>query len=125
MMSSNPLMAFVPALQIDRSRAFFENVLGLRVTGEDPYGVWFDANGIRLRLVAPPDFKPAQFTIVGWAVGDIVAAVTKLRERGVRFEMYGMEGQDESGIWTTPNGDKVAWFKDPAGNVLSLTQFQV
>jgi predicted enzyme related to lactoylglutathione lyase len=76
-----------------------------------------------VRVTSVQNFEPQQFTILGWDVADIDEAVSRLYERGVRFENYGMAGQDERGIWKSPGGARVAWFKDPDGNVLSLTQF--
>ena len=82
-----------------------------------------DAKGIMVRVALVPEFQPQQFTIAGWEVSDIKREVTSLQGQGVRFEKYGMKGQDEQGIWSSPSGAKVAWFKDPDENVLSLTQF--
>jgi hypothetical protein len=88
-----------------------------------------DANGTTLRVSKVRDFSPQQFTVLGWEVGDIVKAVTDLSAKGITFEKFGLPGQDESGIWTAPmvdnatGGAKVAWFKDPNGNVLSLTEY--
>jgi hypothetical protein len=69
------------------------------------------------------ELHPAKHTVLGWEVADIHAKTRELTSRGVRFERYDGLAQDESGIWTTPSGAKVAWFKDPDGNTLSLTQF--
>ena len=82
----------------------------------------FDANGIMLRVVKAGKFTPQQFTVLGWEVSDIGAIVSALAKKGVKFEKYGMPGQDERGIWSAPGGAKVAWFKDPDGNVLSVSQ---
>jgi hypothetical protein len=97
--------------------------LGLRFVSEDQFALVMDAQGIMVRVALVPEFQPQQFTIAGWEVSDIKREVTSLQGRGVRFEKYGMKGQDEQGIWSSPSGAKVAWFKDPDGNVLSLTQF--
>jgi hypothetical protein len=69
-----------------------------------------------------PEFKPAQFTILGWQVTKIEATVGELQEKGLNFERFGFFEQDQLGIWTAPSGDKVAWFKDPDGNTLSVSQ---
>jgi catechol 2,3-dioxygenase-like lactoylglutathione lyase family enzyme len=104
---------------------FYEDVLGLRLVEEDKFALVFDSNGVMVRLVnvkGVHGFKPAPFTILGWRVEDIKKAVLKLRRNGIRFERYeGME-QDASGVWTSPEGAKVAWFKDPDGNTLSITE---
>jgi predicted enzyme related to lactoylglutathione lyase len=76
-----------------------------------------------LRVTNVQNFTPQQFTILGWDVNDIDESVLRLSERGVRFENYSMPGQDQTGIWKSPSGARIAWFKDPDGNVLSLTQF--
>jgi len=81
-----------------------------------------DANGIMVRVAKVPQFTPAQFTILGWEVADIRKTVENLQEKGIRCEKFGFLEQDELGIWTAPAGDKVAWFKDRDGNILSISQ---
>jgi catechol 2,3-dioxygenase-like lactoylglutathione lyase family enzyme len=121
MLGSTNIVAFVPTTDADKARAFYEGVLGLRFVSDDGFALVFDANGIMLR-VARAKFMPAPFTILGWQVSGIDKVVTGLREKGVQFETYGFLEQDKLGIWTTPTGEKVAWFKDPDGNVLSVSQ---
>ena len=87
----------------------------------DAFALVLDANGIMLR-VTKAKFTPHPFTILGWQVDDIEAEVRELTSRGVQFERYSFFEQDPLGIWTAPSGDKVAWFKDPDGNTLSLSQ---
>lgn len=123
MLATTKLMAFAPTRDAGKARQFYEGVLGLRVLSQDGFALALDANGIMLRVTnVPADFKPQQFTVLGWEVSDIAEAVSALREKGVRFEHYGMPGQDADGVWTAPGGAKIAWFKDPDGNILSLTQ---
>jgi len=122
MLGSIDIVAFVPTKDADKARAFYEGVLGLRFVKDDGFAVVLDANGILVRVAKVPDFKPAQFTILGWQVTDIENTVRALQEKGVHFEMFGFFKQDELGIWTAPSGDKVVWFKDPDGNILSLSQ---
>jgi catechol 2,3-dioxygenase-like lactoylglutathione lyase family enzyme len=122
MLSSTNIMAFVPTRDSEKARAFYEGVLGLRFVKDDGFALVLDANGIIVRVAKAGEFKPAQFTILGWEVHDIGKMVSRLRERGVVFERYGFFQQDELGIWTAPTGDKVAWFKDPDGNVLSVSE---
>lgn len=98
-------------------------VIGLRLISQGRFGLVLDANGTMLRVTNVQNFKPQQFTILGWDVTDIDGAVADLNQRGVRLENYGMAEQNERGIWKSPSGARVAWFKDPDGNVLSLTQF--
>jgi len=123
MVSFNKIIAFVPTKDAKKARVFYEGILGLRFVSEDQFALVLDANGIMVRVAVVAEFKPQQFTIVGWEVADIKKEVARLQGHDVRFEMYGMKGQDEQGIWSSPSGAKVAWFKDPDGNVLSLTQF--
>jgi catechol 2,3-dioxygenase-like lactoylglutathione lyase family enzyme len=117
------LMAFIPVRDLSAARAFYGETLGLAVTDENPFAVVLDAGGTMLRLVPVDDVVPQPFTIAGWAVPDIAAAVDTLVGRGVTFIRYGGMEQDDRGIWTTPGGDRVAWFSDPDGNTLSLTTF--
>lgn len=123
MLNSQKIVAFVATADAARARSFYVDVLGLRVISEDPFALALDANGTMLRVTTVQNFKPQQFTILGWDVSNIDDAVLQLNQLGVRFESYGMAGQDERGIWKSPSGARVAWFKDPDGNVLSLTQF--
>lgn len=122
MLGSTKIVAFAPTKDFKKARAFYEGVLGLRFISEDPFALVLDANRIMVRVTKVPEFKPQQFTILGWEVSDIEKFVSGLQEKGVNFERYGLPGQDERGIWTAPGGAKVAWFKDPDGNVLSISQ---
>jgi catechol 2,3-dioxygenase-like lactoylglutathione lyase family enzyme len=123
MPNSSKLIAFVPTKDLNRARKFYEETLDLRFVSEDPFAVVLTAAGTMLRVAKVPEFEPAPFTILGWQVPNIEPAVRKLRTRGVKFERYDSMPQDDLGIWLSPSGAKVAWFKDPDGNVLSLTQF--
>jgi catechol 2,3-dioxygenase-like lactoylglutathione lyase family enzyme len=119
-----PFVGFVPVRDGDRARAFYEGTLGLAVIEATPFAVVIDANGTMLRLTPVPELRPQPFTVAGWAVADMVASVRALTDAGVAFTRYEGMTQDELGIWTTPGGDKVAWFDDPDGNTLSLTEFR-
>jgi catechol 2,3-dioxygenase-like lactoylglutathione lyase family enzyme len=121
MLGSIDIVAFVPTKDTEKARAFYEGVLGLRFVKDDGFALVLDANGIMVRM-AKAQFTPAPFTILGWQVSDIKKVVTGLQGKDVRFERFGFFEQDELGIWTAPTGDMVAWFKDPDGNVLSLSQ---
>ena len=121
MFGSTNIVAFVPTKDAEKARAFYVDVLGLRFIKDDGFAMVLDANGIMVR-VARAQFTPAQFTILGWQVKDIEKTAAGLQEKGVRFERFGFFEQDALGIWTAPTGDKVAWFKDPDGNVLSVSQ---
>jgi catechol 2,3-dioxygenase-like lactoylglutathione lyase family enzyme len=117
------LIAFVPTTDLPRARAFYAETLGLQVTDESPYACVFDANGTMLRLTPVRKLSRVRYTVLGWGVVDIAATVAALTTAGVAFVSYrGME-VDEAGVWTAPGGDRVAWFEDPDGNLLSVTQF--
>ncbi len=125
MLGSMEIVAFVPTRNREKAREFFERTLGLGFVSDDQFALVFDANGVMVRVVdvsGVADYKPAPFTILGWSVSDIGKTVKGLQKMGVRFERFpGME-QDQLGVWSSPSGAKVAWFKDPDGNVLSVTQ---
>ena len=117
-------MAFSATTDAPRAKAFYQDQLGLRLVSEEQYALVFDAGGTMLRVQRVKEVRQAQYTTLGWNVPDIAAMVEQLAKAGVKFEQYGLPGQDEKGIWTPPgSATKVAWFKDPDGNILSLTQF--
>jgi catechol 2,3-dioxygenase-like lactoylglutathione lyase family enzyme len=122
MLGALNIVAFVPTKDTEKARAFYEGILGLRFVKDDGFAMVLDANGIMIRVAKAPEFKPAQFTILGWQVTEIDKVVRELTGKGVHFEIFGFFKQDELGIWTAPTGDKVAWFKDPDGNILSVSQ---
>jgi catechol 2,3-dioxygenase-like lactoylglutathione lyase family enzyme len=123
-LESSEMVAFVGTSDLDRAQAFYEQTLGLTVTERSDFACVLDANGTMLRVTAVPEVARAGYTVLGWRVGDIAATVRELTARGVVFLRYASMGQDDTGVSTTPGGDKVAWFADPEGNVLSLTQFR-
>jgi catechol 2,3-dioxygenase-like lactoylglutathione lyase family enzyme len=122
MLASAELVAFVPVADLGRAREFYENILGLPCVDATGFACVFDSAGTTLRATLVPGFRPAGHTVVGWAVADLPAAVRSLADRGVVMERYDGVEQDEHGIWTTPAGDRVVWFKDFDGNTLSLTE---
>ena len=122
MLGAINIVAFVPTKDSEKARAFYEGVLGLRFVKDDGFAMVLDANGIMVRVSKAPQFTPAQFTILGWQVKNIEQIVQSLQKKGVHFEIFGFFKQDELGIWTAPTGDKVAWFKDPDGNILSVSE---
>ncbi len=121
MLGSRNIVAGVPTRDFQKAREFYEGVLGLGFVSQDAFALVVEANGIHVRISKVPEYKPAQFTILGWEVSPIEEAVSALQQRGVQFERFGFFEQDALGIWTAPNGDKVAWFKDPDGNILSVS----
>jgi catechol 2,3-dioxygenase-like lactoylglutathione lyase family enzyme len=122
MLGTTRIIGFVPTKDKQRARAFYEGVLGLGFVKDDGFALVLNANGTMVRISEAPQYTPAQFTILGWEVTGIERVVAELRGKGVQFEKYGFIEQDDLGIWTAPTGDKVAWFKDPDGNVLSVSQ---
>ena len=122
MLGSTNIVAFVPTKDAVKARAFYEGVLGLRFVNDDGFAMVLDANGIMIRVAKAGEFTPAQFTILGWQVTGSEKVVAGLQARGVKFEIFGFFKQDDLGIWTAPTGDKVAWFKDPDGNILSVSE---
>jgi catechol 2,3-dioxygenase-like lactoylglutathione lyase family enzyme len=122
MLGSTNIVAFVPITDSDKARAFYEGVLGLRFVKDDGFALVFAANGIMVRAAKMKEVTPAQFTVLGWQVKDIAKIVVALRDKGVHFEIFGFFKQDDLGIWIAPGGDKVAWFKDPDGNILSISE---
>jgi catechol 2,3-dioxygenase-like lactoylglutathione lyase family enzyme len=123
MLGSEKLVAFVGTRDLDRARAFYRDTLGLQLVSEDRFALVFDAGGTMLRVAAVQEMTAAKYTVLGWQVRDIVQIATKLGEAGVNLERFAGMNQDEEGIWKSPSGARVAWFKDPDGNTLSITQF--
>lgn len=122
MLGSTNIIAFVPTKKPEEARKFYEQTLGLRFVSDDGFALAFDANGVMVRVVRVQEFTPAAYTILGWEVKKIEEVVAKLAQKGIEFERYGFFKQDDLGIWTAPSGDKVAWFKDPDGNTLSVSE---
>jgi catechol 2,3-dioxygenase-like lactoylglutathione lyase family enzyme len=123
MLGRSDAIAFASATDLRRARAFYEQVLGLRLIEQNDFACVFDANATMLRVTAVAEVARPGYTVLGWRVFDITTTARGLAGRGVSFLRYDGLDQDDDGIWTTPGGDRVAWFTDPDGNVLSLTQF--
>jgi len=122
MLADKKLKAFVPTMNPGKARSFYQDILGLRLLSEDNYALEFDANGTLLRVPIVKEFKPFPFTVLGWNVDNISSSIKLLNDKNIYCEKYEFLEQDNSGVWTSPNGSKVAWFKDPDGNILSLTE---
>jgi catechol 2,3-dioxygenase-like lactoylglutathione lyase family enzyme len=122
MLGKANIVACVPITDSARARAFYEGVLGLHFVKDDGFALVLEANGIMVRAAKMKEVTPAQFTVLGWQVAEIESVVRALGEKGMHFEIFGFFKQDELGIWTAPTGDKVAWFKDPDGNILSVSE---
>jgi catechol 2,3-dioxygenase-like lactoylglutathione lyase family enzyme len=115
-------VGFALTTKPDDAKEFYGEKLGFRFVKDDGFALVFDANGTMLRVSKVKDFTPAAHTILGWEVDDIAGAVGELETKGVTFQRYTGMPQDAQAICTFPTGDRVAWFKDPDGNVLSLSQ---
>lgn len=123
MLASQKLMAFVAARDLGRARDFYRDRLGLRLVSEDEFALVFDAGGTMLRVARVEEPVAAQYTVLGWQVDDISQTAKSLRNAKIGLEQYPGIEQDELGIWKSPSGAQVAWFKDPDGNTLSVTEF--
>jgi catechol 2,3-dioxygenase-like lactoylglutathione lyase family enzyme len=124
MLGSADVIAFVPTREPDRARTFYQKTLGLKFVSEDAFALVFNANGVTVRIAnvsSVNGFKPAPFTILGWHVPSADKTVRALAKNGVKFERFQGMDQDALGIWKSPSGAHVAWFKDPDGNTLSIT----
>lgn len=116
------VIAFVNIVDVEKAKAFYGDTLGLHLVSQDGFALVFDANGVMLRLAIARERPAGHSTVLGWEVPDVRAAVEELGDAGVQFERFGHVKQDELGIWTTPSGAKVAWFRDPDGNILSVSE---
>jgi len=123
-LSNATLIAFAATRQPVAALEFYRDRLGLRLIEESQYALVFRAGTTMLRVQLVAEFEPHQFTALGWDVPDIRKTVAELQTRDVPTLRFDFLEQDDAGIWWTPNGDGVAWFKDPDGNTLSLTQFK-
>lgn len=122
MLATSDVIAFASTTDLARAGTFYQDVLGLRVVNQNAYACVLDANGTMLRITAVAEVAHPGYTVLGWRVADIAQSVAELESRGVVFVRYdGME-QDDLGVWTTPSGDHIAWFRDPDDNVPSLTE---
>ena len=124
MLERSALIGFVGVSDLDTARQFYGETLGLPIIEESPFALVASANGTMLRLTAVEQPVTAPYTILGWRVADITSMIDQLTARGVHFTQYEGMGQDERGVWTAPGGAKIAWFLDPDGNNLSLTEFE-
>jgi catechol 2,3-dioxygenase-like lactoylglutathione lyase family enzyme len=124
MLTANKVIGFVPTQDSAKAREFYEGKLGFQFVSDDPFALVMRSGETMIRVSKAKDFTPAPYTILGWEVKDIEAVVRWLTSRGVAFEKYPFVLDQELGIWNAPSGDKVAWFKDPDGNVLSVSQHQ-
>lgn len=122
MLNNEKIVAFVGVSNADKARAFYRDTLGLTMVHEDGFALVFDVAGIMLRVTPVGEVRPQPYTVLGWQVQDATATVRAMAAAGVKLERYPHVPQDEDGIWTAPGGAKVAWFRDPDGNILSVSQ---
>lgn len=122
MLETSEAVAFLPSEDLERSERFFQGVLNLALVSRSPFASVFQVGGATLRVTKVDGLRPQPFTVFGWLVVDLRAVIRELRDLETDMLRYEGFDQDEDGIWTTPNGDLVAWFQDPDANVLSLTQ---
>lgn len=122
MLENHRLVAFVPVSNADRARAFYRDTLNLRLLNEDGFALVFDVQGVMLRATLMHEVKPQPFTVLGWQVDDAAAAAQQLVSAGVALERFPGIEQDEHALWHAPGGAVIGWFKDPDGNILSISQ---
>src|SRR5262249_53407097 len=123
MLGKSKLVSFVATANAKRAKKFYRDTLGLRLTAETPFALEFDAHGTMLRVTPVGEsLIVTPYTALGWDVKDITKTVKALKKKRVRFERYPGLVQDKDGVWASPSGARVAWFKDPDGNILSLTE---
>ena len=122
-LASHKIVAFVATRDPRRAKAFYRDTLGLRLVSEDSFALAFRVGGTTLRVTTVQEIVTAPYTVLGWHVTNIAATIKNLQRAGVTFERYPGMPQDERGVWTAPGGARIAWFKDPDGNTLSLSQY--
>lgn len=122
-LAKQKLVAFAATSSAGKARRFYRDTLGLRLVDDNPFALVFDAKGTMLRVQLVDEVKAPGYTVLGWQVKDIEATIKTLKKKRVKFNVYPGMGQDALGVWTSPSGARIAWFSDPDGNTLSLTEF--
>lgn len=122
MLSSEKLVGFIATATPSKSQEFYENTLGLQLLESSPFALVFKAGSTTIRVQKVQSIVVSGYTALGWQVSNIARTVEELAGRGVKFQRYEGMNQSEAGIWRTPDGSQVAWFKDPDGNTLSITE---
>jgi catechol 2,3-dioxygenase-like lactoylglutathione lyase family enzyme len=123
MLSTEILVGFTATAKPSEARAFYEKALGLKLIEDSPHALVFAAGATTIRVQKVQAVVVSGYTVLGWQVGNIATTVQELSARGVKFQRYEGLPQDENGVWRTPDGSGVAWFRDPDGNTLSITEF--
>ena len=116
-------ISFIATSDPDKALAFYRDVLELQLLEASPYALVFRDADTMLRVQIVPELRTASHTVHGWQVDDIAHNIAELTTKGVTFLTFEQLEQDATGVWTTPEDHKVAWFNDPSGNILSLTEF--
>jgi len=116
-------VSFIATDTADAARVFFADILGLELREASPFALVFLDGAHMLRVQIVPELQPVEYTVYGWQVEDIASEIGDLMAKGVQFQRFNHLPQDSLGVWTTPDGHKIAWFTDPSGNTLSLTQY--
>lgn len=116
-------ITFIATADADAARTFYTETLGLRLIADEPWAIVVANGDITLRIQKAESVQPAPYTALGWGVPDLDAVMAGLSSRGVEFLRYPFLTQDEAGVWTTPDGARIAWFNDPNGHTLSLTEW--
>ena len=114
------ITSFVGVSDLDAAELFYGDVLGLPLRDARPFALVADTGVTQLRITAVEAVRPAPYSVLGWQVEDIEGTVDELVSKGVQFTRYEGIEQDDRGLWTTPSGARIAWFRDPDGNNLSL-----
>src|SRR2546423_6002775 len=122
-LGQHKLVAFTATTDPNRAKAFYRDILGLTLVSEDSFALVFNVHGTMLRVTTVQEVARAKYTVLGWDVPDIARTANELKNAGVPLERFPGMHQDELGIWKSPSGASIAWFKDPDGNTLSITQF--
>jgi catechol 2,3-dioxygenase-like lactoylglutathione lyase family enzyme len=120
MLTSGKMVGFIETTDYEKARAFYEGKLGFAFVSQDQFALVVQAGEHHIRIARVADFTPFAGTVLGWEVTDVKAVVLWLKDRGVVTEKYPFVPDKELGIWKSPSGNQVAWFKDPDGNVLSV-----
>ena len=121
-LGDHDLIAFSQTVHPEKAKAFYGGVLGLNLVEDSPFAIAFRSGRTSLRIQKVQSFSPSPFTTLGWQVPHVRAAAQQLVAKGVSFQRYEGMKQDDLGIWLSPGGSQICWFKDPDGNTLSLTQ---
>lgn len=122
MFDAFPISVFIATAKPEESKAFYQDVMGLTLVDDNPFALVFNLSGAELRISKVPSFAPQPFTVLDWQVGNLEKSMSNLAGKGINFELFSGMDQDENGVWSTPEGVRIAWFKDPDDNVLSISK---